>query len=58
MMTSKMTLDELWNMLQATSRRQQQAFGYHIADDGMPVWDGEDVADDYTSESYAKEQFP
>lgn len=51
-------LDRIWELLTTTSRRQQQAFGYHIADDGMPVWDGEDKPDFYTHESYQKEQMP
>lgn len=51
-------LEQTWERLLAMSHRQQQAFGYHIAEDGLPVWDGEDVPDNYTSDQYAKEQHP
>lgn len=57
---NKMTsdLEEIWQRLLAMSRRQQSMFAYHIAEDGMPVWDATDVADEYTGESYAQEQMP
>lgn len=53
---SNQDLEAIWQMLLATSRRQQQIFGYHILDDGTPVWDSADKPDEYAPGQYEQEQ--
>ena len=48
------------NMLERLERlaeRSRERFGYSIGDDGLPVWNTPDKPDEYTSESYAREQY-
>ena len=50
-------LEQIWQRLLDTYRRQKQTFGYHM-EGNDPVWDGEDSEDVYTHEIYSKEQMP
>jgi hypothetical protein len=52
-----MQYDNTLDRLERLAERQRDAFGYHIGDDGLPVWNTPSVPDDYTSESYAREQY-
>lgn len=51
-------LEEMWQRLLATSHRQQKVFAYHIADDGLPVWDTPELTEEYTTETYHAENLP
>lgn len=58
-MVNSMTndLEKIWQRLLATSGRKKKAFGYHM-EGNDPVWNGEDVADEYTTETYHAENLP
>lgn len=51
-----MRTDPMLERLERLAERQREVFGYTVGNDGMPVWNAPSQPDQYTSESYAREQ--
>ena len=52
-----MAHDNTLERLERLAERSRERFGYSIGDDGLPVWNTPDKPDEYTRESYAREQY-